>query len=60
MRSILYVVDVAQMILFTLADLVIKSKLWLILFAPLLALLIPFMIWYSEREAKGRKVDYPH
>lgn len=60
MRSLLYIVDVLQVIAFSLADMVVKSRLWLIFFIPLIALLIPFLIWYSEREAKGRKVDYPH
>lgn len=60
MKAIYYLVDVANVILSSLADTIGKSLVSFVLFVPLLALCIPFMIWYSERERKGNKLDYPH
>jgi hypothetical protein len=60
MRLFWYLVDVFAAITFMIAGLVVESKLWLILFIPCIAFLIPVMIYLSEKQRRGEKVDYSY
>jgi len=58
MKPFWYIFDLLQCLAWGIAGLVVRSPLALILFIPLIALLIPVMIYIAEKQRKGEKVDY--
>jgi hypothetical protein len=58
MRIFWYFVDVLNAIGTALIEGVSQSPLKIILFIPFIAFLIPLMIYISEKQRKGEKVDY--
>jgi len=58
MRLFWYFIDILNAIGTSLMEGISQSPLKIILFIPLIAFLIPVMIYISEKQRRGEKVDY--